>query len=132
MKVILIQIYGGAEEEEMVHVSVVSGTPPGPRDMTAISQISDRRRDGGPVGPRRSHSLPSERTGGQSELLNTIYTSLSLQSVNSPQDLTFVRRREKEQEQISRIFVVFFLLFFRRGRFLLTPNLYRREYRDPH
>lgn len=45
MKVILIKIYGGedeeapAEEDEMVHVSAVSGTPLGLREMTVISQI---------------------------------------------------------------------------------------------
>lgn len=44
MKVILIKIYG--EEEEMVHVSVVSGTPLGLGDMTVISQITDHWRDG--------------------------------------------------------------------------------------
>lgn len=55
MKVILIKIYGG-EEEEMVHVSMVSGTPLGLRDMTVISQISDRWRDR-PVGPHCSHNF---------------------------------------------------------------------------
>lgn len=54
MKVILIKIYG--EEEEMVHVSMVSGTPLGLRDMTVISQITDRWRDG-PVGPHCSHNF---------------------------------------------------------------------------
>lgn len=54
MKVILIKIYG--EEEEMVHVSMVSGTPLGLRDMTVIFQITDRWRDG-PVGPHCSHSF---------------------------------------------------------------------------
>lgn len=47
MKVIFIKIYG--EAEEMVHVSVVSGTPLGPRDMTVISQITDRWGGAGPV-----------------------------------------------------------------------------------
>lgn len=89
MKVILIKIYG--EEEEMVHVSVVSGTPLGLRDVTVISQITDRWRDG-PVGPHCSHNfhtdltLPSEHTENSlhqvspklCELLNAIYTSLSL------------------------------------------------------
>lgn len=89
MKVILIKIYG--EEEEMVHVSMVSGTPLGLRDMTVISQITDRWRDG-PVGPHCSHkrshklSLPSEHTENSlyqvsprlCGLLNAIYTSLSL------------------------------------------------------
>lgn len=46
MKVILIKIYG--EAQEMVHVSMVSGTPLGLGDMTVISQITDRWRDGGP------------------------------------------------------------------------------------
>lgn len=46
MKVILIKIYG--EAEEMVHVSVVSGTPLGLRDMTVISQITDRWGTAGP------------------------------------------------------------------------------------
>lgn len=65
MKVILIKIYG--EEEEMVHVSVVSGTPLGLGDMTVISQITDRWRDG-PVGPfaqtfrtRSRHHLNARR-----------------------------------------------------------------------
>lgn len=55
MKVIFIKIYG--EAEETVHVSAVSGTPLGPRDMTVISQITDRWRDGGSGGPRRSHNF---------------------------------------------------------------------------
>lgn len=84
MKVILIKIYGG-EEEEMVHVSMVSGTPLGLGDMTVISQITDRWRDG-PVGPHRSHTtftraLAAYRTQSSPslcELLNAIYTSLSL------------------------------------------------------
>lgn len=89
MKVILIKIYG--EAEEMVHVSMVSGTPLGLRDMTVISQITDRWRDGGPVGPRRSHkfhtkSFASERTENTLHQvsprprrpLNAIYTCLSL------------------------------------------------------
>lgn len=95
MKVILIKIY--CEEEEMVHVSMVSGAPLGLGDMTVISQITDRWRDGGPVGPRRSHdfhtsSIPTvcnekERVSPrQRGLLRAIYTFLSRQGVNSPQD----------------------------------------------
>lgn len=75
----------------MVHVSLVSGTPLGLRDMTVISQITDRWRDG-PIGPRRSHNfhttlrLPSEHTERilhpvsprLRRLRNAIYTSLSL------------------------------------------------------
>lgn len=93
MKVILIKIY--AEEKEMVHVSVVSGTPLGLWDMTVISQITDRWRDErGPVGPHRSHNFSHKRlappSGNRTEsslrrvsprlcrLLNAIYTSLSL------------------------------------------------------
>lgn len=54
MKVILIKIYG--KEEEMVHVSMVSGTPLGLRDMTVISQITDHWRDR-PIGPHCSHNF---------------------------------------------------------------------------
>lgn len=107
MKVILIKIYG--EEEEMVRVSMVSGTPLGLGDMTVISQITDRWRDG-PVGPHRSHDFHTQNSRRHLNvqktvftkshqdclLLNAIYTSLSLWSVNSPQDKPFVRQ-EKEQ-----------------------------------
>lgn len=54
MKVILIKIYG--EEEEILHVSMVSGTPLGLGYMTVISQITDRWRDG-PSGPHCSHNF---------------------------------------------------------------------------
>lgn len=97
MKVILIKIYG--KEEKTVHVSAVSGTPLGLNDMTVISQVTDHWRRG-PAGPHCSHNFHtssrchlniqesslhqvSPRLCG---LLYAIYTSLSLWSVNSPQD----------------------------------------------
>lgn len=90
MKVILIKIY--AEEEEMVHVSVVSGTPLGLWDMTVISQITDRWRDEGPsdhtvhttfhtsarLHRKRTESSLHQVSPRLCGLLNAIYTSLSL------------------------------------------------------
>lgn len=70
MKVILIKIYG--EAQEMVHVSMVSGTPLGPRDMTVISQITDRWRDG-PAGPHRSHDFHT-RSGCHRNVQKAVFT----------------------------------------------------------
>lgn len=87
MKVILIKIYG--EEEEMVHVSLVSGTPLGLRDMTVISQITDRWRDGPSAHAVHTTFTQTLDTFEHTEsffttshqdcgLLNAIYTSLAL------------------------------------------------------
>lgn len=90
MKVILIKIY--AEEEEMV--SLVSGTPLGPGDMTVISQISDCWRDG-PVRPHRLHTKSCRRLAQArvNPLLRAIYTSLS-PPAELPPDTPIVRWRK--------------------------------------
>lgn len=122
----------------MVHVSMVSGTPLGLRDMTVISQISDRWRDG-PVGPRRSHNFHTSArchpNGTDSSLhrvsprprvlLSAIYTSLSLKSVNSLQDkpLRGGGRTKTQQWRIPSTLVALFLFF--RERRIPPPHLPR-------
>lgn len=77
MKVILIKFT--AETDEMVHVSMVSGTPLGLVDMTVISQITDGRRER-PVGLRLSLSAPHavHTTFTQPSTVHTTFTQPSV------------------------------------------------------
>lgn len=117
MKVILIKMYGG-EGDEVVRVSVVSGTPLGLRDVTVISQITDRCRAPSDHALHATFTLagiPTHRKQPSPTRVpqHNLHLPLTLECKLPPGYITFeMRRRRRRGEEKNSVRCLLFVVFF--------------------